>query len=115
VSSKDLIGTFTLRYPYGTETLRLDSGGHYEQSFVTNDGRDSANTRGKWELQQDALDKDAQNVILHDALLVDDNFGHLSSDYRAVQPGLHVFRIHKTFGAIELVRNEDKGFSYKKN
>jgi len=64
---------------------------------------------GKWE-----FDKSESNVILIDAMLVDDFFGHLKPEYWKIEPGLAVFCVKKSFGNVSLVANPVQGFVFKK-
>jgi hypothetical protein len=109
VNFGDVIGVYKLRYPYGTEELRLAKDGTYIQSVLI-DGETTAKTnKGRWEFREKESD-----VVLIDAMIVDDFFGHLKSEYWKIEPGLSIFSARKSFGKISLIVNPDQGFAFKK-
>ncbi len=109
VTSDDVAGVYKVRYPYGTEELHLDKDGKYVQSVLI-DGETSVKTnKGRWE-----FNKEESKVILTDAMIVDDFYGHLRPAYWKIEPGLSIFPVEKSFGKLSLVINSDQGFVFKK-
>ena len=109
VNFDEVVGFYKLRYPYGTEELRLNKDGTYIQSVLI-DGETNAITKaGKWKFDEEELD-----IILIDAMVVDDFFGHPKKDYRKTQPGLSAFAVKKSFWKIYLLVNPDQGFIFEK-
>ena len=72
VTKEEVVGTYELRYSYGTETLRLNADGTFEQSFLLKEEKMPKLVRGQWQLNP----KD-NTVALESTLVVDDNFGKL--------------------------------------
>jgi len=63
----ELVGEYVIQYSYGQETLSLKAGGSYQQVFVSKEGNVLRNS-GKWEMR-------ARELLLRDAMDVDDGFG----------------------------------------
>ena len=109
VTSDELAGVYKVRYPYGTEELQLAKDGTYIQSVLI-DGESTVKTnKGRWEFK-----KEESKVILTDAMIVDDFFGHLRPAYWKIEPGLSIFSVKKSFGKLSLLINPDQGFIFKK-
>jgi len=109
VNFDDVIGTYKLRYPYGTEELQLSQDGTYIQSVFI-DGEATAKTnKGRWK-----FDKTESQIILIDAMIVDDFFGHLKPEYWKIQSGLSILPVKKSFGKVSLTVNPDQGFVFEK-
>jgi hypothetical protein len=110
VDFDEVIGSYKLRYPYGTEELRLSKEGTYTQTILI-DGETTAKiNKGQWE-----FDREESKVILKDAVIVDDVFGHLKPDYWKIERGLWDLSARKSFGRVSLGVNSDLGFAFKKN
>ena len=109
VTFDEVVGVYKVRYPYGTEELQLAKDGTYVQSVLI-DGETTAKTnKGRWEFWE----KESE-VVLIDAMIVDDFFGHLKPSYWKIEPGLSIFSAKKSFGKVSLLINPDQGFAFKK-
>ena len=73
-------GTYVASYPFGTETLTLNSDGSFTHQIEIK-GETPITTTGTWE-----FDSKESYVRLNDFLSVVDGFGHLKSDWRATKP-----------------------------
>ena len=105
----EMWGRYKLKYPYGSEELLLNKDGTYVQTvFINGEATPKVNT-GKWE-----FDENHSRVILVNAMIVDDYFGHLRPSYWEIKPGLSIFRVKKSFGRIKLIINPDQGFFFEK-
>jgi hypothetical protein len=105
----EVIGRYKLRYSYGTEELQLDKDGTYIQSIFI-DGETTAKVnKGRWEFH-----KKESEVVLIDAMIVDDFFGRLKPEYWKIEPGLSIFHISKAFGKVSISVNRDQGYSFEK-
>jgi hypothetical protein len=105
VPKSDLEGTYLCSYPFGTETLVLQSNGAYSQ--VMNYTRlGSTSHSGSWHLNS------RHQVVLEDALLVDSGFGS-----PATHPVISnwILDVRHTFGGtIVMPVNEDLGLEFRK-
>jgi hypothetical protein len=80
-------GTYVATYPYGTETMTLNSDGTLIQRAAIN--KESPLTvRGRWE-----FDPAESRVSIHGVMIVDDGFGHLKADWQTVTTGLVSFSV----------------------
>lgn len=109
VNYDDVIGSYKVRYPYGTEELQLNKDGTYTQSVLIDGEAKAIANKGRWE-----FDKNESKVTLINAMLVDDFFGHLRKNYWKIEPGLSVFTAKSFTGKISLMVNPDQGFAYNK-
>ncbi len=82
VKFDDVIGVYALRYPYGTEELTLRRNGTYIQSGLIDGERTPKVNRGRWKFNERESE-----VVLIDAMTVDDFFGHLRPEYWRIEPG----------------------------
>jgi len=115
VTPSEVLGTYIVRYPYGTEELRLARDGIYEQSFLMDGDTTAKTNRGRWELEKKKPGiLSYPEVWLYDAMLVDDNFGKPRPLYWKVEPGRSGLVVEKWFGKVSLVLNEDQGFVFRK-
>lgn len=105
----DVTGTYKLKYPYGYEELHLKVDGTYVQTVFINDTSTIKTNEGKWR-----YDKKESEVILIDAMFVDDYFGHLKKEYWKIEPGLSIFYVQKLGRKISLIVNREQGFVFEK-
>jgi hypothetical protein len=109
-SRSELVGTYKIRYPYGSEELRLHDDGTYFQVVRVDRGGLSAANGGKWEYRE----KDG-DVSLMAALLVDDNFGKVSSTWMTPKSGIWSLEAEKwPTGRITLYYSPDFDYRFKK-
>jgi hypothetical protein len=94
VPIEKIYGVYVVTYPYGTETLTLNTDGTFAQRVIIHD-ETQLTVRGQWE-----FDPNDSRVTLHRAIIVDDGFGHLRADWKKESSGLvalsvemHWFRI----------------------
>lgn len=109
VNFDEVIGNYKLRYPYGTEELQLNRDGTYIQIVLIDGETTPKINKGRWE-----FDTEESKVILYDAMIVDDFFGHLGRDYWQIEAGLWDLSARKSFGKVSLGVNPDQGFAFKK-
>lgn len=109
VNCDDVIGRYKVQYPYGAEELQLNKDGTYTQSVLIDGETKAMDNKGQWE-----FDKNELKVILINAMLVDDFFGHIRKDYWKIEPGLSFFTAKRSMGTISLIINPDQGFVYNK-
>ena len=109
VSFDEVIGNYKLHYPYATEELQLYRDGTYLQTVLIDGETIPKTNKGRWEFWV----KESE-VVLNDAMIVDDFFGHLKRDYWKIEPGLWNLSAKKTFGKVSLGVNPDQGFAFKK-
>jgi hypothetical protein len=105
VPRSDLTGTYLCSYPYGTETLVLQSDGHYSQ-LVGVAGSPAISHSGSWHLNAH------HQVVLEDALIVDNGFA--SPATRPVVSNWILDVRHTMAGAIVMPVNEDVGLQFQK-
>jgi hypothetical protein len=110
LNPSDVVGAYTLRYPYGVEELVLRRDGTYEQSFVKHGETSAKKNLGRWELREGKQPE----IVLRNCMLVDDFFGKPRASSEQFQPGDCILRVEKRFGRVSLPLNEDQGFIYKK-
>lgn len=103
ISRDELIGNYKVTYSYGTEELALLNDGHYEQRIVVSGDTSPAIHSGQW----DFSGGERAELVLHDALIVDDGFGKPNKEYRRVARGVRGIRASKSFGKLKLSINED--------
>lgn len=94
VPAEKVCGTYVAFYPYGTETITLNSDGTFIQRAAIKQ-KSPVTVHGRWE-----FDSGESRVTLHGFMIVDDGFGHLKSDWQTISTGLvalsvemHWFRI----------------------
>jgi len=109
VTFDEVVGVYKVRYPYGTEELQLAKNGTYVQSVLIDGETTPKTNKGRWE-----FDKEESKVILIDAMIVDNFFGHLKPSYWKIEVGLSIFPVKKSFGKVSLLINPDQGFAFKK-
>ena len=105
-AASDVLGTYEITYPFGTETLVLRDG-TYEQRFVDKSGK-AFTASGKWSF--DATKRSNQGA-LEDAMSVCDGFGEFDSTTPKKGYCLATFA---WYGGTVIVVNEDKGFFMRK-
>jgi hypothetical protein len=87
----------------------LNKDGTYVQT-VLKDGETTPRTnKGRWEF----WDKESQ-VVLNDAIIVDDGFGKIRTRYWQSEPIAWNLHARKSFGKVSLGVNPDQGFAFKK-
>jgi len=109
VNFDEVVGNYKLRYPYATEELQLNKDGTYIQTVLIDGETTPKTNKGNWE-----FDKKESEVVLNDALIVDDGFGKLNPHYSKIESGWWVLGARKSFGKISLGVNPDLGFAFKK-
>jgi len=106
VVPSEVVGLYSVKYPYGTEQIRISADGSYEQFFAPNGKPQVTINKGRWELRR-LVELD---LCLHDPVIVDDAFGRQSAMKKqtgAIWP-LHVSRGLR--GGIWFSVNADQGF-----
>src|ERR1700731_4064297 len=101
-AKSDVLGTYEIKYPFGTETLMLRDD-TYEQSFVDKSGN-VFTASGKWTF--DAAERSNQGA-LENAMTLCDGFGRFNST--TPQKGLHLLTF-AWYGGTVISVNEDQGF-----
>jgi hypothetical protein len=102
----DILGTYEVRYPFGTETLVLRDD-TYEQRFVDTSGKIFTVT-GTWTFDATAS---SNQGALHDAMSVCDPFGKFGST--VPQRGWHLLSFAWYRGTV-ISLNEDLGLLMRK-
>lgn len=106
VGTNDIAGTYQCIYPYGNELLKLDANGSYKQ-VIQLSGMSAKTNSGSWRYDQN-------NVMLENAIIVDDGFGKSKSDPFKIEEGYRGLEARKSWGKIKLIENEDQGFYFEK-
>jgi hypothetical protein len=109
VGFDEVVGSYKLRYPYGTEELQLNGDGTYIQIVLIDGETTPKANKGRWEF----WDKESE-VVLNDAMIVDDGFGKIKVRYWESEPIAWNLHARKSFGKISLDVNPDQGFAFKK-
>jgi len=89
-------GTYVASYPFGTETLTLNSDGSFTQR-VEIKGEPPLMGSGTWK-----FDSKESYVRLNDFLSVVDGFGHLKSDWRTTKPGLAALPVGRMWFKVNI-------------
>jgi hypothetical protein len=105
-AKSDVLGTYEIRYPFGTETLVLRDD-TYEQRFVDSSGK-IFTASGKWTF--DPTERSNQGA-LENAMTVCDGFGKFSST--TPRKGHHLLTF-AWYGGTVISVNEDQGFIMRK-
>jgi hypothetical protein len=106
INLADLVGRYRVEYPFGVETLTLNSEGTYVQEFMDRESTKVVTVRGSWRYDS------ASGVLVLENPLVIDYFPVQTSKQRATQvSGVAVFRV-KSQSRISV--NEDLGYYYKR-
>ncbi|HEX3356486.1 MAG TPA: hypothetical protein VHS31_05835 [Tepidisphaeraceae bacterium] len=88
MSKSELAGTYACNYPYGVETLTINSTGTYNQKFRGANGAEITN-EGTWSI-------DTFNYLeLYHPVCVDDLGGRLSSDLKPLD-GIWELSMHRS-------------------
>jgi len=109
VSFDEVIGNYKLRYPYATEELQLNKDGTYLQRVLIDGETIPKTNKGRWEFWAEESE-----VVLNDAIIIDDGFGKLKAGYWQNEPIAWNLDARKSFGKISLGVNPDWGFAFKK-
>jgi hypothetical protein len=109
VTLDDVLGNYKIRYPYGTEELLLANDGTYIQTILIDGETTSKTNKGKWEFWE----KESE-VVLNEAMIVDDGFGKIKPHYWENIPIAWNLNARKSFGKVSLLINPDQGFAFKK-
>jgi hypothetical protein len=108
--SSDLVGIYSVDFPFGHGSLRLGGDGQYEQ--VLQIGGRTASAKGKWSYEhQGGWDM----FFLEHCLLATNGFGQLREDWGVPFNGACSPSIGRRFvvvGAIEIA--DDEEYSYRK-
>jgi hypothetical protein len=112
VLRKDVVGIYKANYTYGVEDLKLLDDGHYEQTFLMSGDTTPKINSGKWELTKDTK-KNCTQVVLQDAMVIDDGFGKPNKDYWKIKAGLSIFCVSTFFGKTSIRINEELDLAYK--
>lgn len=87
VPANKVNGTYKASYPFGSETISLNSNGTFIQEIaIINQAPVTVN--GKWD-----YDTKGRRVNLAGYVTVVDGFGGLRSDWRTVKPGIASFDV----------------------
>jgi len=105
-AKSDVLGTYEIKYPFGTETLVLRDD-TYEQRFVDKSGK-VFTASGKWTF--DAAERSNQGA-LENAMTLCDGFGKFEST--TPQKGLHLLTF-AWYGGTVISVNEDQRFIMRK-
>jgi hypothetical protein len=109
-SRSELVGSYKIRYSYGSEELRLYDNGTYVQIVSLDRGGLRASNSGKWEYRE----KEGE-LALNAPLLVDDNFGKVSSSWMSPKAGLWSLAAEKwPTGSVTLFYSPDFDYRFKK-
>jgi hypothetical protein len=109
-SRSELVGGYKIRYSYGSEELRLNSDGTYVQVISLDRGGLRASNSGKWEYREKKGE-----LSLIDPLLVDDNFGKVSSTWMSPRAGLWSLAAEKwPTGSVTLYYSPDFDYRFEK-
>jgi len=68
LDSSDLVGKYRADYPFGVETLTLNSDGTYLQEFVEHQATNVLSASGKW-----TYDSRYRELVLQNPLVIDDS------------------------------------------
>lgn len=109
VSFDEVIGSYTVRYPYGIEELQLNKDSTYIQTVLIDGETTPKTNKGIWKFRE----KESE-VVLNKAMIVDDGFGKLNLRYGEIAPGHWVLGARKSFGRISLRFNPDWDFAFRK-
>ena len=111
INRDEVVGVYAVKYPYGTEQLKLLQDGNYEQMFALDGQTMKLINNGKWELRL----LDGLQLILNDPVIVDDGFGRLAKSLEKKESSIWPLYIKKSItGKISFPINEDQGFVFKK-
>ena len=109
VSFDEVIGNYKLRYPYATEELQLNGDSTYIQTILIDNEKTPKINKGRWEFWI----KESE-VVLNNAMIVDDGFGKIKARYLQSEPIAWNLHARKSFGKVSLIVNPDQGFAFKK-
>ena len=102
VSEASLVGRYLCKYPYGIELLVLRPEGQYTQIIDVDAVDGTVVHHSVWR-----YNFESRQLVLVDALLIDDFFGSLNPDFATPAPGLSLIFVENTFGGPELHLNPD--------
>jgi hypothetical protein len=109
VTSNDVPGTYSVRYPFGEGLLRLHGDGRYEQILRIN-GRE-ASVAGRWTWKSDeSLDL----LSLSGCLVATNGFGQLNTDWHKASGRTCRQAVTKRFhvgGPVEIM--DDESYPYR--
>jgi hypothetical protein len=106
LETSDLVGKFQAEYPFGTETLTLNSDGKYVQEFVELGNTNVANVHGAWHYDSAHRELELENPLV---INYDPN---QTPKQRAVQvSGTGLARVQSK---SRLSINEDLGYYYQR-
>lgn len=106
MDTNTLVGQYSVKYPHGSETLRLGDDGKFTQVYTKAENNQSTTNSGTWD-----LDKEFNKVFLNGAVLFDTRGGQRSDNPERTTWGLHIVR---RFGEISLQIDEEGALEYKK-
>ena len=109
VTYDEVIGTYSMEYPYGIEILHLAGDSTYVQHVFIYDGAESRSNTGRWVFREESSEVDLCN-----AMLIDDNFGDLKPSYWEIGEGYRILRVEKRLGKVSLRWNDDLGYMFRK-
>ncbi|MFP5239404.1 MAG: hypothetical protein ACLGQW_06205 [Acidobacteriota bacterium] len=87
-------GTYKTSYPFGTETIILQSSGKFTQHVAVN-GQQEVTVSGRWE-----YDQNASRVNFEGLMIVLDGFGQLRNGWSEVKPGISSLNVEKNWFRI---------------
>ncbi len=110
VVRSELLGTYSVTYPFGHGSLHLESDGRYEQTLQI--GGLSASVKGEWSYTREG---EWDILLLQNCLSATDGAGKLKERWETPASGAcspSVARRFLRFGAIEI--SDDEDYSYRK-
>jgi len=108
VTRDEVVGQYHLKYTFGTERLRLDADGTYEQLFEGS-GVSNEHNKGRWELSGNG----DQTVVLHNPVLVADPFGK-ARPTALRESGVALLKVKKWLGTVSLLLNDNQALRFEK-
>jgi hypothetical protein len=107
-SISEVSGRYICKYPYGIEILILRKDGEYTQLIDLDSQTTPLIHEGKWSYLP------SENTInLNDAIILDDNFGKLRSDYKTPTNGIWALTVKTIFGKVSLEWNPDIDYVFR--
>ena len=109
VEINEIVGSYIMQYPYGTEELLIEKRGYYMQTFRVKGENNVWTNKGKWE-----YDEKGSRIILLDAILIDDNFGKMRPQFWNEAKIDWMLGVKKASGTVYLRFNPDFDYTFKK-
>lgn len=115
LTAKQLEGVYTLHLTYGDVQLQLLSAGRFVQTASMGD-KGTATAIGTWTVWQRSGSAivPEEDVVLTNALVVDDGFGHLSRTWSQVTGGKSILRVAASSSSESLIMNDKLDLAYQR-